>query len=100
MPQLAALYKKYSPDGFHIVALESQNSSETEIVSLAKTKGCTYQITMTGSVAGFSTSGIPHGLLFGPDGKLISDNPHADLEKKLKEQLKEVNGYMAGPGPY
>ena len=75
MPQLAALYKKYEEQGFHIVGLECQGSTANEISSLAKSKGAGYQITTGGDLKGSNVRGIPHGFLFGPDGKLAADDP-------------------------
>lgn len=101
MPQLATLYKKYGEQGFHIVGLECQSSPEAEIKSIASGKGATYQITSGGRLQGANVGGIPHGFLFGPDGKLVADDPSiGELEKKIKELLPEVAGAMAGPGPY
>src|SRR3990172_1234781 len=101
MPQLAALYKKYEEQGFHIVGLECQGSTANEISSLAKSKGAGYQITTGGDLKGSNVRGIPHGFLFGPDGKLAADDPRgAELENKLKDLLKDTSAAMAGPGPY
>jgi hypothetical protein len=101
VPQLAGLYKKYVEQGFHIVGLECQGSAADAISKVAASKGAGYQMTTGGNLKGANVSGIPHGFLFGPDGKMVEDNPHgAALEKKVKELLKETSAYMAGPGPY
>lgn len=101
IPQLAGLYKKYADQGFHIVALECQNSSAADITALAQGKGATYQMTTGGDLKGSNVTGIPHGFLFGPDGKLVAEERDVtSLEKKIKELLPEVAAAMAGPGPY
>ncbi|MCW8133382.1 MAG: hypothetical protein KIS92_23770 [Planctomycetota bacterium] len=98
---MAGLYKKYSEQGFHIVGLECQGSTAAEISNMAKAKGVAYQLTTGGDLKGANVRGIPHGFLFGPDGKLVADDvPFSELEKKIKELLPEVAGAMAGPGPY
>lgn len=98
---MAGLYKKYEEQGFHIIGLECQNSSNADIEKLVKEKGVTFQITTGGNLKGANVSGIPHGFLFGPDGKLAVDDPRGkQLEDKVKELLKDVAGMMAGPGPY
>ncbi len=101
LPQLAGLYKKYESEGFHLIGLECQGSDAASITDLAKSKGVTYQLTTNGDLKGSDVRGIPHGFLFGPDGKMIADDPHgAELETKIKELLKETSAAMAGPGPY
>lgn len=101
VPQLAALYKKYSEQGFHIIGLECQRSADDVIANVAKSKGAGYQMTTGGDLKGSNVSGLPHGFLFGADGKLaVDDPPNGQLEKKVKELLKDSAGFMAGPGPY
>jgi len=101
MPQLAALYKKYNDQGLHIIGLERQNSAETEISSLAKSKSCGYQMTTGGDLRGAVVPGIPHGFLFAADGKMSIENPHGKaLEDKIKELLKDAGAAWAGDGPY
>jgi len=98
---VAGVYKKYQEQGFHIIGLECQNSSAADIDKYVKEKGVAYQVVTGGELKGSNVSGIPHGFLFGPDGKLAEDNPRGkQLEDKVKELLKEVAGMMAGPGPY
>jgi len=95
------MYKQYEERGFHIIGLECQNSSAADIATLAKSKDVTYQLTTGGDLKGSNVTGIPHGFLFGADGKLLADNPRGkELESKVKEALKDVAGMMAGPGPY
>src|SRR6185369_10216649 len=101
MPQLAALYKKYSDQGLHIIGLECQGSSATEIQTLAKTKACGYQMTTGGDLKGAAVAGIPHGFLFSADGKMAVDDPRGPvLENKIKELLKDAGAAWAGEGPY
>jgi hypothetical protein len=102
MPQLAALYKKYEPEGFHIVGLEAQGSAEDAIKNLANGKSATYQITTGGRLNGSTGNGLPQGYLFDANGNLVDGEarPHGQFESKLKELLKDVAGSLAGPGPY
>jgi hypothetical protein len=98
---LAGLYKKYSEEGLHIIGLECQGSSAGEISTLCKSDGVEFQITTGGDLKGTNVRGIPHGFLFGADGKMVLDNPRgSELEKKIKELCKETAAAMAGPGPY
>lgn len=101
LPQLAEEYKKYEPEGFHIVALERQGSSAAEISALAKGKGATFQMTTGGDLKGAEVKFIPHTFLFAADGSLAGENLRGKaLEDKIKELLKESAGALAGPGPY
>jgi hypothetical protein len=101
LPQLAALYKKYSEQGLHIIGLECQQSPATDITNLAKSKGCTYQMTTGGDLKGANVTGIPHGFLFSADGKLAADDPRGgQLETKIKDLLKDAGAAWAGEGPY
>jgi len=97
---LAELYKKYSEEGFHIVGLECQGSAENAIVQMCKDKGVTFQITTGGDLKGANVRGIPHGFLFGADGKLVGEPHPGEVEAKIKDLLKETSAAMAGPGPY
>jgi hypothetical protein len=97
---LAAVYKKYESQGFHIVGIESQGTADSDIVSLCKGKGVEYQISASGRLKGSTGQGIPRGYLFGPDGKFVAEVHPGQLEPKVKELIKEVAGAMAGPGPY
>lgn len=101
IPQVAELYKKYKDQGFHVVGLECQGSPEETIQGQVKEYGADFQITVGGKLKGANVSGIPHGFLFGADGKLIEDDPsHRKLEELLKTALKDALGAIAGPGPY
>jgi len=101
MPQLAALYKKYSDQGLHIIGLECQNSSAGDISTLAKSKSAGYQMTTGGDLKGSNVTGIPHGFLFSADGKMAADDPRgAQLETKIKDLLKDAGAAWAGEGPY
>ncbi|MBI3270716.1 MAG: hypothetical protein HYZ53_17065 [Planctomycetes bacterium] len=98
---MAELHQKYADQGFHIIGLECQGSSKDEISRLAQSKGVKFQLTTGGELKGAHVTGIPHGFLFGPDGRLAADNPHgAELESKVKELLGETFAAMVGPGPY
>jgi hypothetical protein len=102
MPQLAALFKKYEPEGFHVVGLELQGSTEDAIKNLASSKGATYQLSMGGRISGSTGNGLPQGYLFDANGNLADGDarPHGQFESKLKELLKDAAGALAGPGPY
>lgn len=95
------LNKKYAEQGLHIIGLECQGSSKDEIVQMASARGLKYQLTTGGDLRGSNVRGIPHGFLFGADGKLAVDDPRGgQLETKIKELLAETSAAMAGPGPY
>lgn len=100
-PSWEATYKKFKDEGFHIVGLEGQ-SSPADAAEFAKLKNMTFQITSGGNLKGSNVSAIPHCFLFGADGNLVSDKLRSgpELEKKIKEQIKETAAAMAGPGPY
>jgi hypothetical protein len=67
---------------------------------MMKSKGVTYQVTTGGDLKGANVSGIPHGFLFGADGKLVGEPHPSEVEAKIKDLLKETSAAMAGPGPY
>ncbi|MCK6470228.1 MAG: hypothetical protein L6R28_00660 [Planctomycetes bacterium] len=95
------LDKKYAEQGLHIVGLECQGSTKDEIVAIASARGAKYQLTTGGDLNGANVRGIPHGFLFGADGKLAENDPRgAQLETRIKELLSETAAAMAGPGPY
>lgn len=101
IPHWEAMYKKHNQEGFEIVGMECQNSTEAEIVALTKMKGMDYDVTTGGRLNGANVTGIPHGYLFAADGTMVADNPlSADLEKKVATLIRESAGAMAGPGPY
>ena len=98
---MAELYKKYSEQGFHIIGLECQNSATDAITGIASGSCVKFQLGTGGSIMGADVSGIPHGFLFGADGKLVADNPNTrELESKVKQLVKETGAALAGPGPY
>ena len=98
---MAGLYKKYSDQGFHIVALEHQNSTPEQIASLAKTKKVPYQLCEGGNLDGASGGGIPQTYLIGPDGKFVArDLPGKALEDKIKLLIKDASVVYPGPGPF
>lgn len=107
VPQVAGLYSKYKDQGFHVVGLECQGSTEAAILASVKKLDASFQITMNGELKGSKVRGIPHGFLFGADGKLIADDPsHGRLEALVKAALQDVpvqvaqgakNAESAGP---
>lgn len=101
MPSWASTYKKHQAEGFEIIGFECQGSTSAEIAEFMKSKNADFEATSGGNLKGSSVSGIPHGFLFGPDGKLISDSVRANtLEKAVTAAVKECGAAMAGPGPY
>lgn len=91
LPQVAGLYRKYKDQGFHVVGLEVQGSPVAKILQQNKAEGVDFQVTTDGNIKGAKVGGIPHGFLFGADGKLIADDPsHRKLEEMVKTALKEV----------
>ncbi|MFD0893106.1 TlpA family protein disulfide reductase [Luteolibacter ambystomatis] len=91
LPNLAKMAKTYEKSGLVIVGLESQNGSKEEITKLINDARVKYPIQSGGSVP-VSSSGIPHALVFGADGKLTwHGNPHdEDFEKEVKKALREA----------
>jgi len=88
---VTGVYKKYQEKGFHIIGLECQGSSNADIGKYVKDKGIAYQVVTGGDLKGANVSSIPHGFLFGPDGKLAVDNPRGkQLEDKIQVLLYDV----------
>ncbi len=76
-----------------MVGLEVQGSPVAKILQQNKAEGVEFQVTSGGSLKGAKIGGIPHGFLFGADGKLIADDPpHRKLEEMIKTALKDVAG--------
>ncbi|HLX62159.1 MAG TPA: hypothetical protein VKX17_12835 [Planctomycetota bacterium] len=102
MPSWASTYKKHASEGFEIVGLECQNSTDAEIADFMKSKSAAFEASTGGNLSGAAVSGIPHGFLFGADGKLIADDGlrGGALEQKVTAAVKECGAAMAGPGPY
>ena len=50
MPQVAALYKKYKDQDFHVIGLECQMSGAGSITSVCQSKGVSYQVTTGGDL--------------------------------------------------
>ena len=91
IPHWVATYKKHAAEGFEIIGLERQESTAAEITALTKARNAEFETTMNGNLKGANVSGIPHGFLFGPDGKLIQDGGMrgAEFEQKVAETLKQ-----------
>ncbi len=102
MPSWASTYKKHVSEGFEIIAIEGQNSSDTDINTMVKAKSAEFETTTGGNLKGAVVTGIPHGFLFGADGNLIAEKGlrGAELEKRVATAVKECGAAMAGPGPY
>src|SRR3981081_2648225 len=98
MPSWASLYKKHNADGFEIIGLECQGGTTAQIGDFMKGKNATFESVSGGNLKGSAVSGIPHGFLFGADGKLIGEMRGGALEKKVASAVKECGAAMAGPG--
>ena len=98
---MAGLYKKYSDQGFHIIAFECQGSTTAEIENLAKSKKVPYQLTEGGNLTGATGNGLPQSYLLAADGKIAgTDLSGKPLEDKVKALIKDAAVVYPGAGPY
>jgi hypothetical protein len=98
---LAGLYKKYSDQGFHIIAFERQGTPASDVENFTKARKVPYQVTEGGNLTGATGSGLPQSYLLGPDGKLAgSDLSGKPLEDKIKLLIKDASVVYPGAGPY
>ncbi|HLX63989.1 MAG TPA: TlpA disulfide reductase family protein [Planctomycetota bacterium] len=97
LPNWAAAYKKHAGEGFEIIGLECQGSTAAEISTLTKARNAEFETTLNGNLKGANVTGIPHGFLFGPDGKLIQDGGMRgpEFEQKVAEALKQYAAEIA-----
>lgn len=98
---MAGLYNKYADQGFHIIAIERQNSTADQITTLAKNKKIPYQLTTGGRFGGEGGNGIPQTYLIDPAGNAAgADLRGKALEDKIKLLIKDASVVYPGPGPY
>ena len=97
MPSWASTYKKHAAEGFEIVGLECQGSTDAEINEFVKAKEAAFETTTGGELKGAEVTGIPHGFLFGPDGNLIQNDGMrgAALDEKVAAVLVEFSAEHA-----
>jgi thiol-disulfide isomerase/thioredoxin len=101
LPEWQALYKKYNDQGLHVVGLEMDKLTDSEVDNLCRAKHVGFQVAVGGILMKDGHANWPHTFLFGPDGKLIADNAEGKaLETKIKDALAEANSFDAGYGPY
>ena len=96
MPQLVALHKKNADKGLAVIGFHCQQASDDEIKDVVKKLKIKFPVT-TGGGGPTKGNGIPHTLVFAPDGKLIFEgHPSApEFEKAVKKALKEVTATAA-----
>ena len=101
LPEWQALYKKYNDQGLHVVGLEMDKLTDSEVDTLCKSRHVGFQVNVGGALMVGGHANWPHTFLFGADGKLLADNIEGkELEAKVKEALAEANSIDAGYGPY
>ena len=91
MPQLVALSKRYDDKGLQVIGLHVQNATEDEIKAKVKQLKIPFPVT-TGGGGPKSGGGIPHSIVFDPEGKMTFEGHPADpdFEKAVKKALKSV----------
>lgn len=91
LPEMAKLAKRYEKKGLVVVGLERQNGSKEQILKLLKPARVTYPV-MSGGATPVPSTGIPHALVFGADGKLVwHGNPASEnFDDAVKDALKGV----------
>lgn len=89
MPMFNSLAKRYDSKGLKIVGVESQNSSEEEVLGIVKKLKLKFPITAQGSHP-LKFDGIPHSAIFAADGTLIYEGgPHdKGFDRALKNAMK------------
>ena len=89
LPDMAKLAKRYEKKGLVVVGMERQNSSKDDILKVIKPARVAYPV-MAGGSTPVPSTGIPHALVFGTDGKLTwHGNPASDdFEDAVKDALK------------
>ena len=97
MPQLVALSKRYDDKGLQVIGLHVQSASDDEIKSTVKRLKIPFPVT-TGGGGPSKGNGIPHTIVFDPEGKLVFEGHPGDpdFEKSVKKALKGVAATGAG----
>ncbi len=91
LPDMAALYNRWKDKGLEIVGVAVRDTPEDSKGAISK-YGITWPVMLNTQrkpydIYGFS--GIPHHMLIGPDGKIVSrDESLSQIEDRLKEAAK------------
>lgn len=93
LPEMAALYDRWKDNGLEIVGVAVRDTPEDSKGAISKF-GISWPVMLNTQrkpydIYGFS--GIPHHMLIGPDGKIVSrDESLAQIENRLKDAAKEA----------
>lgn len=93
LPEMAALYDRWKDNGLEIVGVAVRDTPEDSKGAISKF-GISWPVMLNTQrkpydIYGFS--GIPHHMLIGPDGKIVSrDESLAQIENRLKEAANEA----------
>lgn len=91
IPNLINVYNKYKSDKFEVLGVATCDKPEDTIKSIEQL-GIPYPQMLNAQKAGsdaYGISGIPHIILFGPDGKILKRNLRGEqIEKVVSELVK------------
>ncbi|MDR3251854.1 MAG: AhpC/TSA family protein [Tannerella sp.] len=90
-PIIAEVYKKYGGDRFTVVSVAVWDEREATIKAISEDGNTWPQILDAQTVPTelYGIQGIPHIILFGPDGTIVARNLRGD---QLKDKIAEVMG--------
>jgi hypothetical protein len=96
---LADLDKRYKSKGLQLIGAHVQRGTPEEIKKVAGKAGAKFTIT-DGASGPSGVSGIPHAVIFDPEGKMIfSGHPAGgEFEKLLKRHVRDLGKPSDKPG--
>ncbi|MGI8604123.1 MAG: peroxiredoxin family protein [Verrucomicrobiales bacterium] len=96
---MADLDKRYRSKGLQMIGAHVQNGTPEQIKKVAAKAGVKF--TLTNGVSGpKSGNGIPHAVIFDPEGQVVFDGHPAkeDFEKLLKREIRGLGKSEDKPG--
>lgn len=98
LPEMAELYNRWKDNGLEIVGVAVRDTPEDSKAAVAK-HNITWPViynTQRKPYDIYGFSGIPHHMLIGPDGKIVSrDESLSQIDNRLKEAAKEAKNNNA-----
>ena len=92
IPRLIAAYNKYKDKGLIVLGIAVKDKPEASLKAIAELQIPYPQIldTQDGAYNLYGLNGIPHVILFAPDGTILARGLHGEeIDKKLKEILND-----------
>lgn len=98
LPEMKDLYNRWKDNGLEIVGVAVRDTPEDSKAAVAK-HGISWPViynTQRKPYDIYGFSGIPHHMLIGPDGKIVSrDESLSQIESRLKDAAKEAKANNA-----